>query len=233
MRPAYLNTSDQYEKDMPIRLMRKGSARVHMFKGASFVEDRGHYSPALRSSRTNCYHFADNAVGARPLVLIGTLVEISEFLTNESRYGIVNDIQGLPHIYVKAARYQASERFRDLSAARALAAGASDTVKTMAGIVGDPVVANATGIAARMGGGSTLVDAFKAGLDTTMAYDGARGAFKSIFGMGEAPPETDTRFYVEFTPIKGDGTEWVGCHRVYFAADNVVQSVAESMRRCR
>ncbi|WP_143277438.1 hypothetical protein [Bordetella genomosp. 9] len=218
---------------MSIRLMRKGSAQVHMFKGASFVEDRGQYSPALRSARTNCYHFEDSSVGARPLVLIGTLAEISDFLANESRYGIVNNIQGLPHIYVKVARCRATERFSDLSAARALAAGASDSVKTLAGIVADPVVAQATGIAGRLGAGATLVDAFKGAADTAMAVDGARGAFRAIFGMGGTPASADARFYVEFTPIKGDWTEWLGCHRVNFGANNVVQAVAMSMRKCR
>ena len=113
-----------------IKLMRKHGAQVHEYKhsflggrinmGSNFVEDRGGCSPAYRMSANNYYCFANTPVGARPLVLIGTLSQIDSFFRREANYGIINQIAELPKIYVRAARYRAGARFKELAAGHAM-----------------------------------------------------------------------------------------------------------------
>lgn len=200
--------------------------------GSNLVEDRGGCAPAARGSVTNFYHFSNTPMGARPLVLIGTLSQIDQFFRGESRYGIVNEILELPTIYVRAARYRPGERFRELAAGHAAARALIDTFKTGVGIMADPVVDRAvTGVVPRRtlgpagDGATTLANIVKGVADATMAGDGTIQAWKGLSGASVDPAGTE--FYIEFTYLKGSGMTRVGTRRLSFSDRNLFWTLAE------
>lgn len=228
-----------------IKMMRRYAGQVHAFKhalmngrlgmGSNFVEDRGACAPASRSSGSSYYHFEDTAMGARPLVLIGTLPEIDDFFRRESRYGIVNSIPDLPAIHVKAARYRPGERFKELAAGHGMAKALIDTFKTGVGIMADGVVDRAVaGVMPRhnlgqvAGGDVTLASIVKGVADLTMATDNTVQAWKGTYTAAAAAQE-GPEFYIEFTYMKSSGARCVGTRRLDFSERNLFWSLAEAL----
>ncbi|WP_413650344.1 hypothetical protein [Pantoea sp. B65] len=76
----------------------------------SLIVDRGELQKAVRNSR-NEYIFSEKGAGVKPLVLIGTPVEISTFLLQHETRGIENQIAELPDIYMGITKYVPRKRF--------------------------------------------------------------------------------------------------------------------------
>ncbi|AOB32722.1 hypothetical protein AKI39_21215 [Bordetella sp. H567] len=225
-----------------IKLMRKYGAQVHAYKhtflngrlnmGSNLVEDRGACVQASRGSAANCYSFSNTPMGVRPLVLIGTLAQIDDFFRREANYGIVNEIMELPMIYVRAARYRAGERFKELAAGHATTRALIDTFKTGVGIMADPVVDRAVAgvvpdhtLGQASDGAITLANVVKGVVDATMASDGAIQAARSLSGGSRNPGGPE--FYVEFSYMQGSGTKRVGTHRLSFSDRDLFWTLAE------
>ncbi|MCW6568364.1 hypothetical protein [Yersinia ruckeri] len=77
------------------------------------IVDRGELQKAIKDSN-NEYIFSEKCAGTKPLVLIGTSVEITEFLLKNETSGIENHITELPDIYMGITKYVAKERFTGL-----------------------------------------------------------------------------------------------------------------------
>lgn len=76
----------------------------------SLIVGRGELQKAVKT-RNNDYIFSEKGAGIKPLVLVGSPVEISEFmLQNESR-GIESYIKELPNIYMGVTDYIPKQRF--------------------------------------------------------------------------------------------------------------------------
>lgn len=225
-----------------IKLMRKYGAQVHGYKhtflngkinmGSNFVEDRGGCAPAVRGSANNYYYFANTPMGARPLVLIGTLSQIDSFFRRESNYGIVNQIAELPKIYIRAARYRPGARFKELAAGHAMTRALIDTFKTSVGIMADSVVDRAVGgvvpgheLRQESDGVITLASIVKGAVDLTMGSDGTNQAWKSL--SGASANQDGPEFYVEFTYLEGSGMTRVGSNRLEFSDRKLFWTLAE------
>jgi hypothetical protein len=96
-----------------IHMWREPKPVVHKGKYYSLIVDRGELQKAVKNSNSD-YLFSEKGAGVKPLVLVGSPVEISEFLfQNESR-GIENHINELPDIYMGVANYKPKNRFTGL-----------------------------------------------------------------------------------------------------------------------
>lgn len=80
---------------------------------ASIILDRGKLTKAVRDSK-NEYLFTEKGAGVKPLILIGTPIQIVEFLKNNETRGIESHIKGLQDIYMGITKYRPSERFSGL-----------------------------------------------------------------------------------------------------------------------
>ncbi|MCU5771541.1 hypothetical protein N5923_02405 [Erwiniaceae bacterium BAC15a-03b] len=90
----------------PIPVIKEG-------KYYSLIVDRGELHKAMKSSK-NEYLFSEKGAGVKPLVLIGTPVEITEFLLKNETRGIENEIAELPEIYMGITKYVPRKRFTGL-----------------------------------------------------------------------------------------------------------------------
>ncbi|MDN0093989.1 hypothetical protein [Yersinia rohdei] len=79
----------------------------------SLIVDRGELQKAIKDSNHE-YVFSEKGAGTKPLVLVGTAVEIMAFLLSNETSGIENHIPGLPDIYMGIAPYVAHQRFTGL-----------------------------------------------------------------------------------------------------------------------
>ncbi|MDU8359919.1 hypothetical protein [Pseudomonas syringae group sp. J309-1] len=85
---------------------------LHNGKYGSIILDQGGRMKALTSSTFNGYLFDESAIGAQSLVIVGTSLEIFEFLLSNQKRGIENRIKELPEIYMGIATYKPQERFK-------------------------------------------------------------------------------------------------------------------------
>ncbi|WP_261641375.1 hypothetical protein [Erwinia mallotivora] len=79
-------------------------------KYKSLILDRGQLTKALPDSK-NEYIFTEKGAGVKPLVLVGTYIQIVEFLKKYETRGIESQIDGLNKIYMGVANYHPRERF--------------------------------------------------------------------------------------------------------------------------
>lgn len=96
-----------------ITLWREPAPIVKEGKYCSLIVDRGELQKAVKSSHSD-YLFSEKGSGIRPLVLIGTPLEISEFLIKNETRGIENHINDLPDIYMGITNYVPHKRFSGL-----------------------------------------------------------------------------------------------------------------------
>ncbi|MBS0054785.1 hypothetical protein [Yersinia sp. Marseille-Q3913] len=96
-----------------ITLWREPAPVVREGKYYSLIVDRGDLQKAVKSSN-NDYLFSEKGSGVKPLVLIGTPIEISAFLIKNETRGIENNIKDLPDIYMGITNYVPHKRFSGL-----------------------------------------------------------------------------------------------------------------------
>lgn len=88
------------------------SPALHNGEYGSIILDQGGRLKALTSSTFNGYLFDESAIGAQSLIIVGTSLEIFEFLLSNQKRGIENRIKELPEIYMGIAPYKPQERFK-------------------------------------------------------------------------------------------------------------------------
>ena len=96
-----------------IALWREPAPMIKEGKYYSLIVDRGELQKAVKDSN-NEYLFAEKGNSIKPLVLIGTPIEISEFLIKNQTRGIENHIKELPDIYMGITNYVPLQRFTGL-----------------------------------------------------------------------------------------------------------------------
>lgn len=96
-----------------IILWREPAPIVKEGKYYSLIVDRGQLQKAVKNTN-NDYLFSEKGNGIKPLVLIGSPVEISEFLLKNETRGIENHIKELPDIYMGITNYVPQKRFTGL-----------------------------------------------------------------------------------------------------------------------
>jgi len=101
---------------MPAHMFRAPASVVKKVgKGISsgFVQDNGQMRGAPPASN-GYYLFSEVGAGVKPLVLVGTHNDITEFLMLKKNSGIENRIQTLPDIYMNITHYRPAPRFTGL-----------------------------------------------------------------------------------------------------------------------
>lgn len=94
-------------------MYREPNQKLLAGKHFSIVIDRGKFQKAIRDSSGN-YLFSEVGAGVKPLVLIGTMPEIVEFLYEKRKLEIHNTIKSLPFVYISASYYHPKERFEGI-----------------------------------------------------------------------------------------------------------------------
>ncbi len=77
----------------------------------SLIQDNGRLQKAVKGS-SNMYLFSEKGIGVKPLILVGTPIEIIEYLNKNRTSGIENRITELPDIYMGVSPYKPQERFK-------------------------------------------------------------------------------------------------------------------------
>lgn len=96
-----------------ITMWRESAPVVKEGKFFSVIQDRGTLQKAVKSSN-NEFLFSEKGAGVKPLVLIGTPIEIFEYLKKNETCGIENHLQEIPEIYMGIAKYVPRKRFNGL-----------------------------------------------------------------------------------------------------------------------
>lgn len=95
---------------MVASMWRVPASKVGQVGRMSFVQDNG----VMRSAVTagdGFYWFSEVGAGVKPLVLVGTVDEITEFLMNHKTSGINNTVADLPELYMKVAPARKGVRY--------------------------------------------------------------------------------------------------------------------------
>lgn len=96
-----------------INMWREPPPIVKEGKFFSVIQDRGTLQKAVKNSN-NEFLFSEKGAGVKPLVLIGSPVEIFEYLEKNQTRGIENHLQETPEIYMGITKYVPHKRFNGL-----------------------------------------------------------------------------------------------------------------------
>jgi len=76
----------------------------------SVIIDRGELKKAVAATNGN-YLFSETGAGVQSLVIVGTPVQITEFLLNHQQHGVESQIAKLPKIYMGISPFKPKTRF--------------------------------------------------------------------------------------------------------------------------
>lgn len=209
-----------------IKMMRAPASMVHRTGRKNFIEDRGVLVPASRGSGYNAYMFADTPVGARDLVLVGTLAQIVDFFKRESMYGIENTISTQPIIYAGLTLHRPRSRFRTLFATNDQAMAWFNVANTLFRCValkdwstGKFMPQDSHDLAHKMGqiGDCTQLvgDVGDPGDLIATGYDMVKRIIDP--GIAESKAKGGPELCLTFSPSPGDGMWRAGQRRVHFS----------------
>ncbi|ECO0662441.1 hemolysin E [Salmonella enterica subsp. enterica serovar Give] len=188
-----------------INMWREPKPVVKEGKYYSLIMDRGELQKAVKSNNNN-YLFSEKGAGVKPLVLIGSPVEISEFMLQNKTRSIENHIKGLPDIYIGVTKYKPKQRFTGLFPLQDILTQTVDQVSkfvpgTAAGVIEGKLIPELnnrlkavqnffTSLSATVKQANKDIDAAKLKLATEIA------------AIGEIKTETETtRFYVDYDDL--------------------------------
>jgi hypothetical protein len=184
-----------------IHMWREPKPVVHKGKYYSLIVDRGELQKAVKNSNSD-YLFSEKGAGVKPLVLVGSPVEISEFLfQNESR-GIENHINELPDIYMGVANYKPKNRFTGLFPLQDVLTQTIDQVSKFVP-------------------GTYITDAAGAPSDL-------KALKKAILAMKHKDKTSNNILYVKFSYLPEDGMVKVGRKTVSFG--RILEQMQQSNR---
>ncbi|WP_268798792.1 hypothetical protein [Pseudomonas huanghezhanensis] len=184
-----INTSAVTPPVAPINPWRVPKPTLSAGKYGSVIVDRGQLKKSVVSS--NNYHlFSETGTGAQSLVIVGTALQIFDFLLSHQHQGIENRITSLPDIYMGISPYTPKARFTGVF-------GIGDTmvqvVSYFAGAIPVPAwVSIATA--------PTTLDAMK----------------KSLAGLKETEKQKGDLLYVKFSYLPEDKMQKIASRKVSF-----------------
>jgi len=171
-------------------MWREPQPMVKEGKHYSLIIDRGELQKAVRTSK-NEYLFSETGAGIKPLVLIGTPVEITEFLIKNETRGIENNITELPDIYMGITKYVPRKRFIGLFPLNDLLITAVEQVQ-------------------KFQPGSIVTDA--AGIPGDL-----KGVYEAMEKLQENQKESGQVLYVKFSYLPEDGMTKIGSKTISFS----------------
>ncbi|EHC88913.1 hypothetical protein LTSERUB_2568 [Salmonella enterica subsp. enterica serovar Rubislaw str. A4-653] len=184
----------------------------------SLIMDRGELQKAVKSSNNN-YLFSEKGAGVKPLVLIGSPVEISEFMLQNKTRSIENHIKGLPDIYIGVTKYKPKQRFTGLFPLQDIL---TQTVDQVSKFVPGTDITDAVGIPADLKALQQAILAMKPTLQ------------QAILAMKAMKPKDKTSnniLYVKFSYLPEDGMVKVGSKTVSFG--RILEKMQQSNRTLR
>uniref|UniRef100_A0A7C1WXD1 Uncharacterized protein n=1 Tax=Pseudomonas graminis TaxID=158627 RepID=A0A7C1WXD1_9PSED len=162
---------------------------LHNGKYGSVIIDRGSLKKAVAGSN-NHYLFSETGVGVQSLVIVGTAVQVTEFLLDHQLRGIESQIKSLPHLYMGITTYKPNERFSGVFPANEL-------LSSVAGFLGGLIPApDWSGILA--------------------APDQLASLKKAINGVDAAQKAKGNVLYVKFSYLQEDKMVLVGTGKASF-----------------
>jgi hypothetical protein len=97
---------------LPTNPWRVVSPVLHNGKyGSVIVAEEGRHPATVSSSSPSRYLFDETVIAARSLVIVGTAMQVLEFLLTHQQRGIENRIKELPDIYMGIAPYKPKKQF--------------------------------------------------------------------------------------------------------------------------
>lgn len=172
-----------------INMWREPNPVVKEGKYYSLIVDRGELQKAVKSSN-NDYLFSEKGAGVKPLVLIGSPVEISEFMLQNETRGIESHIKDLPDIYMGVTLYRPKQRFTGLFPLQDVLIQTVDQVSKFAP-------------------GTVITDA--AGVPSDL-----KSLQQAILAMKQKDKTSNNILYVKFSYLPEDGMVKVGSKTVSF-----------------
>ncbi|WP_397450657.1 hypothetical protein [Pseudomonas sp. NA-150] len=89
---------------------RVSAPTLHLGKYQSIIIDRGELKKAVAGSN-NHYLFSETGVGVQSVVIVGTPLQVTEFLLNNQTRGFESQIKSLQEIYMGISPYTPKTRF--------------------------------------------------------------------------------------------------------------------------
>jgi hypothetical protein len=173
----------------PVNPWRVPAPVLHSGKYGSVIIDRGELKKAVAASN-NHYLFSETGPGVQPLVMVGTELQIMEFLLTRQQHGITSQIKSLPDIYMGISLFTPRARF----------AGTFP--------IGDTLVAVASYFASVI----PVPDWVSLAASPT-SLEAIR---KSIVGLSDAKKQAGKLLYVKFSYLPEDGMEKIAKGSVSF-----------------
>ncbi|ECF3575494.1 hypothetical protein V9842_001535 [Salmonella enterica] len=187
-----------------INMWREPKPVVKEGKYYSLIMDRGELQKAVKSSNNN-YLFSEKGAGVKPLVLIGSPVEISEFMLQNKTRSIENHIKGLPDIYMGVTKYKPKQRFTGLFPLQDIL---TQTVDQVSKFVPGTDITDAVGIPADL-----------------------KALQQAILAMKPKDKTSNNILYVKFSYLPEDGMVKVGSKTVSFG--RILEKMQQSNRTLR
>lgn len=173
-----------------INMWREPAPVVKEGKFFSVIQDRGTMQKAVKNSN-NEFLFSEKGAGVKPLVLIGSPVEIFEYLEKNQTRGIENHLQETPEIYMGITKYVPHKRFNGLFP------------------IQDFLVKTLEQVLKFVPTGTVITDAAGIPADLKELYR-VTNSFKS------KEKSSGDLLYVKFSYLPEDGMQKIGTHSVSF-----------------
>jgi hypothetical protein len=158
-------------------------------KYGSVIIDRGLLKKAIAASN-NHYLFSETGAGVQSLVIVGTAVQVIEFLLDHQLRGVESQIKSLPNIYMGITPYKPKERFSGVFPANEL-------LSSVAGFLGSLIPAPDW---------SAIIG----------APDQLASLKKTINGLSAADKARGNMLYVKFSYLQEDKMVLVGTGKASF-----------------
>lgn len=184
-----------------INMWREPKPVVNKGKHYSLIVDRGELQKAVKNSN-NDYLFSEKGAGVKPLVLIGSPVEISEFMFQNETRGIENHIKELPDIYMGVTQYKPKKRFTGLFPLQDILTQTIDQVSKFVP-------------------GTDITDA--AGVPSDL-----KALKQAILAMKQKDKTSENKLYVKFSYLPEDGMVKIGRKTVSFG--RILEQMQQSIR---
>jgi len=185
---------------MPAYICREPVSEVKRV-GSAFIQDKGRLKAAVRASSTGWYLFSEAGIGPTPIVIIGTLAEVTVWLKENKHIGIENRIVELPEIYMTVQPYIPGSQFVGLFPVHAAVQALAENIAGFAP-------------------GSELTD-IAGGIKDLMGAQKARKGrfFDDVFSRSKAPKAPKPgMLYLRFHYLPSEHMSKVGEKKVAFEA---------------
>lgn len=173
----------------PANPWRVPASTLQQGKYHSIIIDRGELKKAVPGSN-NQFLFSESGAGIQALVIVGTSLQIMDFLLSRQNQGIDNQIASLPDIYMGISPFKPQQRFSGIFP---IGDTLAEVAKFFAGLI--PVPDWVSLVTA-----PTSLDAMR----------------KSLTGLSDAQKQKGELLYVKFSYLPEDGMQKIGRKTINF-----------------